>query len=284
MTFALIAAHAWRERKRDGARDVWRLASALVFAFLFEDVNVRALTGRGSYFYHPDFWLWLDRVPVFIVASWSIILWSAMRLSQARPAPMWALVARDALLAVLLDLAFDAVAIRHELWTWRGFGSQQAWFGVPAGNFFGWLWVSLAFSALTRAREAKPSGFRPLIALLGVPLGALALYKIAETLTNWLLHALGVSSDVNALQAFGLMLLLVVAFAHCDERDKTERAPLLAFAVRAAFHAFAFFGVWLLPATATVKSQRPAIFGVALLLVAWEIWDARRHFMARFQS
>jgi hypothetical protein len=56
----------------------------------------------------------------------------------------------DWILAISLDLAFDAIAIRMGLWTWRGIGPTDGWFGVPAGNFYSWLFVTLAFSSLTR--------------------------------------------------------------------------------------------------------------------------------------
>jgi hypothetical protein len=56
----------------------------------------------------------------------------------------------DSVLAILLDLAFDAVAIRMGLWTWRDVGLGDGWFGVPAGNFYSWLFVTVAFSAVTR--------------------------------------------------------------------------------------------------------------------------------------
>lgn len=151
--FAAVARLAWVEKGTDNGRSLGRLLSAAFYAVLFEDLNVRQVHGRGSYFYNADFIFDIDQVPLFIVLAWAVILWGAMRLSDTLPLRPAARVAADGALAVLLDLGFDVTAIRHQFWTWRGFDFDQAWFGVPAGNFFGWLWVSLAFAALTRMLE-----------------------------------------------------------------------------------------------------------------------------------
>ena len=65
------------------------------------------------------------------------------------PAPM-----ADAVWAILLDLALDAVAIRLGLWTWT-IRANQGWFGVPWGNFFAWLFVAFWFSFFTRLVRAR---------------------------------------------------------------------------------------------------------------------------------
>ena len=51
----------------------------------------------------------------------------------------------DGLLALNIDLALDAVAIRLGFWDWgQGFSFQ--YFGVPYANFWAWFWVVTSFS------------------------------------------------------------------------------------------------------------------------------------------
>ncbi|MBI5350712.1 MAG: carotenoid biosynthesis protein, partial [Chloroflexi bacterium] len=51
----------------------------------------------------------------------------------------------DGLLALNIDLAMDAIAIRLGMWDWgRGFSFQ--YFGVPYANFWAWFWVVSSFS------------------------------------------------------------------------------------------------------------------------------------------
>jgi hypothetical protein len=132
---------------RRGRLPFLELISAAAFGILLEEGDQLVFE---TYHYSPDWILNIDRAPVVIGLTWALIIAGAMRLTDAlgvrrRYAPF-----ADAVLAISLDLAFDAVAIRMGLWTWRGIGPTEGWFGVPAGNFYAWLWVTLAFSLFTR--------------------------------------------------------------------------------------------------------------------------------------
>jgi hypothetical protein len=81
----------------------------------------------------------------------------------------------------MLDLAFDAVAIRMGMWTWRDIGPTDGWFGVQAGNFYTWLFVTLGFSFLTRwlrDRAARRRGAEWLQLLIPVPAYAILVASI----------------------------------------------------------------------------------------------------------
>jgi hypothetical protein len=132
---------------RRGRLPFLELISAAAFGILLEEGDQLVFE---TYHYSPDWILTIDRAPVVIGLTWALIIAGAMRLTDAlgvrrRYAPFV-----DAVLAILLDLAFDAIAIRMGLWTWRGIGPSEGWFGVPAGNFYAWLFVTLGFSVMTR--------------------------------------------------------------------------------------------------------------------------------------
>ena len=140
VAFALIAL-------RRGRLPFLELASAAAFGLLLEEGDQLIFE---TYHYAPDFILSIDRAPLAIGLTWALIIAGAMRITDAlgvrrRYAPFV-----DSVLAISLDLAFDAVAIRMGLWTWRDVGLDQGWFGVPAGNFYAWLFVTLGFTLLTR--------------------------------------------------------------------------------------------------------------------------------------
>jgi len=143
-TFFLGAALAALRR---GRLPFLELISAAAFGILLEEGDQLVFE---TYHYSSHWILAIDRAPVVIGLTWALILAGAMRLTDAlgvrrRYAPFV-----DAVLAISLDLAFDAIAIRMGLWTWRGIGPSEGWFGVPAGNFYAWLFVTLSFSAMTR--------------------------------------------------------------------------------------------------------------------------------------
>jgi uncharacterized membrane protein len=78
----------------------------------------------------------------------------------------------DGLLALNLDLALDAVAIRFGFWDW-GQGLEFQYFGVPFANFWAWFWVVFSFSLGYRllARNSNWAGrwlSAPLAFLIGL--------------------------------------------------------------------------------------------------------------------
>ena len=144
---ALFFAGAALAALRRGRLPFLELISAAAFGILLEEGDQLVFE---TYHYSADWILTIDRAPVVIGLTWALIIAGAMRLTDAlgvrrRYAPFV-----DAVLAISLDLAFDAIAIRMGLWTWRGIGPTEGWFGVPAGNYYAWLFVTLSFSALTR--------------------------------------------------------------------------------------------------------------------------------------
>jgi uncharacterized membrane protein len=132
---------------RRGRLPFLELISAATFGILLEELDQLIFQ---TYHYNPAWTLEIDRAPVVIGLTWALIIAGAMRLTDAlgvrhRYAPVV-----DSVLAISLDLAFDAIAIRMGLWTWVGIDPSDGWFGVPYGNFYAWLFVTFGFSLLTR--------------------------------------------------------------------------------------------------------------------------------------
>ena len=212
---ALFFAGAALAALRRGRLPFLELISAATFGILLEEGDQLVFE---TYHYSADWILNLDRAPIVIGLTWALIIAGAMRLTDAlgvrrRYAPFV-----DAVLAISLDLAFDAIAIRMGLWTWRGIGPTEGWFGVPAGNFYSWLFVTLAFSGLTRWLRHTAAG-RPAL--------------------EWLQVAV-------PLPAFGLLLATIVPFAVLHPIvDPRPGGGIVIFAVvLIVFLAISAWGVW----------------------------------------
>jgi hypothetical protein len=221
---------------RRGRLPFLELLSAAAFGILLEEGDQLVFE---TYHYSADWILTIDRAPIVIGLTWALIIAGAMRLTDAlgvrrRYAPFV-----DAVLAIMLDLAFDAIAIRMGLWTWRGIGPGDGWFGVPAGNFYSWLFVTLAFSSLTRWLRHLAAG-RPSL--------------------EWL--QLGVP-----LPAFGLLLAGIVPFAvvHPIVDPRPGGGMVLFVLVLAAFLAVSAWGVWG-PDHVRSHGERLAILDLGLAL------------------
>ena len=146
--FALSARFAYRT---GGRQRLIELLSAVPFGLLLEQGDIEIF---GSYAYSQGFFLKLGSVPVAIALAWAMIITSSMFMSDRLGiAPRLAPFA-DAVFAIVLDLSLDAIAIRQGLWHWN-IPLNAGFFGVPAGNYYGWLFVAFGFSAWTRWVRAR---------------------------------------------------------------------------------------------------------------------------------
>ena len=200
---------------RRGRLPFLELVSAAAFGILLEEGDQLVFE---TYHYSSQWILTIDRAPVVIGLTWALIIAGAMRLTDAlgvrrRYAPFV-----DAVLAISLDLAFDAIAIRMGLWTWRGVAPTEGWFGVPAGNFYAWLFVTLGFSIMTRWLRDASRG-RPMLEWL----------QLAVPVPAWLVLLVG-------LVPFSFLRPIV-------DHDKGGGLWLFGVAM-AAFLAISAWGVW----------------------------------------
>jgi hypothetical protein len=270
---AFFVVAAWLALRR-GRLPFLELVSAATFGLLLEQGNQIIFE---TYEYSPDFVLSIDRAPIVIGLTWALIIAGAMRITDAlgvrrRYAPVV-----DSVLAISLDLAFDAVAIRMGLWTWRDIGLEKGWFGVPAGNFYAWLFVTWSFSLLSRwLRDAshRRNVLEWLQLLVPIPaFGLLLLTMVPFTVVKPLVD----SEPGGGLWLFAVSLLAFVAIAAWaiwgSDRGTPDGAGeaildlRLAFATRLAIHlVFLVALLWL-----GLAVSAPVLFVAALLMLAAEL-------------
>ena len=159
---------AMRFAYRTGGRQrLVELLSAVPFGVLLEQGDIAIF---GSYAYNQLFFLKIGAVPVAIALVWAMVITSSMFMSDAIGIPSRLAPVSDATFTIALDVSIDAIAIRQGLWHWN-IPLDQGFFGVPAGNFYGWLFVAFGFSAWTRlvrgsaARRPRASWLQWLVPL-----------------------------------------------------------------------------------------------------------------------
>ena len=268
--FAIVAIAALRR----GRLPFLELISAAAFGVVLEEGDQLIF---GTYHYSPDFILTVDRAPIVIGLTWALIIAGAMRITDAlgvrrRYAPVV-----DAVLAISLDLAFDAVAIRMGLWTWRDISPTDGWFGVPAGNFYAWLFVTFGFSLISRwLRDATRQ--RPSLEWLqiGVPLPAFGLL-LAGLMPFVIVKPMVDSARGGGLAIFAVALVIFVAISLVavfgpdrSEPDGQRSAILdlrLAFASRLAIHLLFLVALFMLGLATTA----PMLLAISLAMLALEV-------------
>ena len=142
LLFILALRSAWRS----GRQRVAELVFAFLYGFLLEELDIYFFR---TYHYGPGFLLQLGNAPLAIAILWSLILISSMAISDRLGVPSFAKPFLDGLLALLIDIGVDAIAIRIGYWKWA-IPITEGWFGVPAGNLYSWMWVAFSYSLGTR--------------------------------------------------------------------------------------------------------------------------------------
>jgi uncharacterized membrane protein len=159
--FALCVRHA----RRQGLTNGLRLMAGVFYGILLEVATLRQLNA----YEYGHFLIMIGNVPLCIGVAWSCIIYSAMEFSDASSLPYWVRPILDGLLALNIDLALDAVAIRLGFWSW-GQGLKFQYFGVPYANFWAWFLVvfsfSLGYRLLAHREDWMVRWVSPLLALI----------------------------------------------------------------------------------------------------------------------
>lgn len=241
--YCLFAACFWSAWKR-GARPLIYLLGGLAFGLLLEYFEVVT----DSYTY-GRFWLMLGHmpasVPVWVGCAWGIIMYASRRFSDAAGLPWLGAAALDTLLALNIDLSIDAVAYRLHMWHWDWTGTHlnpltADWFGIPYGNFVGWITVVFCYSAFSRILERwvlrrSQTVLRSIMVAGGAIACSLAVLVLTEMAIFPLLNRFGLRSGWRlALSTAVLLFLAVQGWLKRGEGEGS--ADPLAHLVPAWFH------------------------------------------------
>ena len=99
---------------KGGYLPVMKLVSGLAFGLLLEWATIQQLQA----YQYGIFPIMIGEVPVAIGIGWSVIIYSAGLYTDGTNIKPWMRPVLDAFLALNIDLAMDAVAIRLGMWNW----------------------------------------------------------------------------------------------------------------------------------------------------------------------
>ena len=131
LAVALAFLHA--RRALGSRRAAGELVALAAYGYALERAAIAAFAAHE----YPASWrVAPGGVPLAVVLVWAAVICSAMAVAVRHGAGSAAArAASAALLALVVDLAMEPVAVRAGLWRWTPPG---AWLGVPLGNFVGW--------------------------------------------------------------------------------------------------------------------------------------------------
>ncbi len=239
-SLAIFAAiHAWRR----APSILWQLIAGMLFGVLLEWATIQQLEA----YEYGRFLIMIGDIPIVIGVSWGLIIYSARLFSDATTLPAWARPIMDALLALNIDLAMDAVAIRLGMWDW-GQGLQFEYFGVPWANFWAWFWVIFSFSTairlFTRPQNWVGRWLAPFLAIIVGTLGVLgtnALIVFVLVPAGWYVPSVGIVLGGALLLLLMLRPKLRVTASTSptgNSRTRGQAVSNLTFIIPAAFHLY----------------------------------------------
>jgi uncharacterized membrane protein len=213
-----------------------------------------------------------DQAPLAIGLGWAVIIYSAMSISDAYGLNEWVKPFFDAIQAILIDLSMDAVAIRLGFWHWP-IPLTDGWFGVPAGNFFGWMLVVAIFSGLTRLVrhlvDVKKNQRYLLLQVVSPPIcyGILYSFLTLYVTVAYSLFAVEVERFIIFAVELAIFALIVLAsIARKGFKIRGSVQPMISV-IQLAFHVV-FLATLLVTG---MYAQIPAMIPIAVLLLVVEL-------------
>ncbi len=247
--FTLCIIHAVKQ----GVRHVSYLLGGLLFGLILEYVNV---TSNMGYTYGKFIVMFgrspLD-IPLCIGVGWGIIMYTAKLFTDSYRLPLWSAAALDTLLAISIDLSMDTVAYRLHMWHWNWNGSglnplTADWFGIPFGNFFGWLMVVFFYSSISRLldraflKEKRVHMVKlAFVPLMSVLLSQVFLYVMLVYVNEFLYDTFGITR-LHLFIGF-LIVLVVITVRGLRKKKAQQHVPIITWLVPLWFHLFFF--AWL---------------------------------------
>ncbi len=209
--------------------------SSTFYAILFENMNILfSSNSPGGYFYNKEFLLFIFDLPVFVALAWSIIIYTSIKIARSLNIKAESIPFAAALIVLLVDLAIDVVAIRLNYWTWIGYSFKDGYFGVPAGNFLGWLLVSFAWFFFDQKIRFKKQWVKYLFLPFLSYFAFLTLF-IFVTYFNALLNFDKTKEFISLLIIITIFLFSIKIGANSQKTD------LMIYLLRAPFYLFGLF-------------------------------------------
>jgi len=202
------------------------LFTLIVYGIILEELTILFFR---EYAYGDGYLFMIQDVPVAVGMGWAAIIYSAMETSDmlgiSPPLrPMY-----DTLLALSIDLSMDPIATRAGFWSWLNGGK---WFGVPYGNFFGWICVVLFFSLTARWIKEKYDFKRAGLILAGSLVPLILILKVWEVLVPELIK--------GALIAGVLLAFLLAVLIKTKGKFSAGKPEYRILLVPFTFHIFFF--------------------------------------------
>lgn len=138
----------WWNHADRSIRFMWASALIFFFGFFVELAGVHTGLIFGEYRYGATLGPKLMGVPVIIGLNWLLIIYCIASLFETIRIPFWLKVISGSVLAVLIDMLIEPVAMKYDFWTWTDYI-------VPIQNYIGWFITSVVMFSILYLFKVK---------------------------------------------------------------------------------------------------------------------------------
>lgn len=138
----------WWNHTDRSIRFVWASALIFFFGFFVELAGVHTGLIFGEYRYGATLGPKLMGVPVIIGLNWLLIIYCIASLFETIRIPFWLKVISGSVLAVLIDMLIEPVAMKYDFWAWTDYI-------VPIQNYIGWFITSVVMFSILYLFKVK---------------------------------------------------------------------------------------------------------------------------------
>lgn len=215
----------------------------VIYGIALENLTILTL----SFYEYGPFYFILADTPLAIGLAWSVIIYSAIRIAKLKVQGIFPQAALSAIIAVVLDLGMDVIAIREGYWIWKHGGY---WFGVPFLNFVAWVVVVLVFTWVYQFCGGQAKSTRSSLTALVVSL-------LVLIPGDWLL--LTYTHETQHLVLFLLMFTYCIYVVRKGALTPIDRSVLVPSICLLILHSFFLINLIL------GDYQTPAIWAVSMI-------------------
>jgi len=275
LTIFLFIACFWHAVRQKN-RKVLELIFALIFGVFLEWMTIQQLEA----YHYGEFFLMLDGAPICIGLGWAVIIYSGMEFVKHLEMPDYARPFLVGMLALNLDLAMDAIAIRLGFWNWV-IPMDQQWFGVPWGNFWAWYIVVVSYSGFLYWFRHKLKQRDSAWLRYTYPLFAFVVAVVILAITNYIFANVFARTELVSAMSMLLIILAggVIIYVVKPGLKKDAYVDKVILAVPLTFHTFftvfGFAGGFYatLPILGVIGLT---MFAVGLGIHLWPWWRKKR--------
>ncbi len=184
------------------------LLTTVIFGFLVEYNAMNRIP--VPYHYDQYFILLGGTVPLGICFGWAATFYAVIVTTELLNIPKMMRPFVSSFLAVTIDIVFDPIAVKMNLWTWT---EKTNWFDIPWSNYVGWFFIVASLTSMFLVAEILHNKYKKRFTAILFPLLAIIpAFIICALAVNGYVKLVSLSPSKEPLYIALLVTIAIIVF------------------------------------------------------------------------